>query len=212
MSEVANVGVLGLELQPGDHLCAFYRKPAERDEFIVPFLIDGLLSGHKCVCVVDSCTPADVLDQLAAQLADVDSYLERAQLEVLGSSATYLRSGGFLPQQMLSFWETKARTATEDGTYSFIRNVGDMSWVHSGRPGVAELASYESQLNRFIPRYPQVNLCLYDISRCAGEVVLDVLKTHPKVLLGKMVLRNPFYLEPEEFLATRGFAGAGLDA
>jgi hypothetical protein len=32
---------------------------------------------------------------------------------------------------------------------------------------------------------------------------VDVLKTHPKVLIGGMVLDNPYYLEPDEFLAKR---------
>jgi hypothetical protein len=48
-----------------------------------------------------------------------------------------------------------------------------------------------------------VILCLYELDQFSGEVLVDVLKTHPKVLLGGMVLDNPYYLEPDEFLATR---------
>jgi hypothetical protein len=62
---------------------------------------------------------------------------------------------------------------------------------------------YESELNHFLPRYPQVILCLYDLERFDGEVVVDVLKTHPKLLVGCTMLENPYYVEPEEFLATR---------
>ena len=47
-------------------------------------------------------------------------------------------------------------------------------------------------------------LCLYDISRFGGGVVVDLLKTHPKILLGGLVLENPNYMTPAEFLATRG--------
>jgi hypothetical protein len=32
---------------------------------------------------------------------------------------------------------------------------------------------------------------------------VDVLKVHPKVMLGRMVLHNPYYIEPDEFLTTR---------
>jgi hypothetical protein len=71
-------------------------------------------------------------------------------------------------------------------------------------PGVDQLVAYESELNRFIPRYPQVILCLYEIERFSGELILDMLKTHPKVLLGAMVFDNPYYVEPDEFLALRG--------
>jgi hypothetical protein len=47
-------------------------------------------------------------------------------------------------------------------------------------------------------------LCLwrYVLRRFSGELLVYVLKTHPKVLLGGMVLDNPYYLEPDEFLAT----------
>jgi len=34
-------------------------------------------------------------------------------------------------------------------------------------------------------------------------MVLDVLKTHPKAMLGGMVINNPYYLEPDDFLASR---------
>ena len=81
------------------------------------------------------------------------------------------------------------------------RGVGD--GPQTGQPGVDELVSYESKLNRFLPRYPQVILCLYDLNRFTGEILLDLLKTHPKVLLGGMLVANPYYLDPDEFLVQR---------
>lgn len=186
-----------LRLAPGDHICAFYRHPAERDEILLPFLRDGLRAGHKCVCVVDSCDPDHVIDQLDTEPRADD------QLEVLDSGGTYLASGGFLPEEMLTFWNTKTDACLREGGFGFVRNVGDMTWAHSDKPGVDELISYESELNLLMSCYPQVNLCLYDLGRCSVELALDVLKTHPKVLMGGMVLENPFYLEPDEFLAAR---------
>jgi len=89
------------------------------------------------------------------------------------------------------------------GEFGFARAVGEMTWALRQPPGVDELVTYESRLNRFLPRYPQVILCLYELDRFSGEVLVDVLKTHPKVLLGGIVLDNRYYLEPDEFLATR---------
>jgi hypothetical protein len=66
---------------------------------------------------------------------------------------------------------------------------------------VADLIGYESELNRIMSNFPQVNLCLYDLTRCSGDLIMDVLKTHPKALLGGMVIDNPYYLDPDEFLA-----------
>ncbi len=106
----AEVGreVLGLQLRVGDHICGFYRQPSERDDILIPFLIEGLKAGDKCTCVVDSCTPEDVLAGMAEHI-EVEPYLSDRQLEVLDSYGTYLAEGGFLPERMLKFWEGKAR-------------------------------------------------------------------------------------------------------
>lgn len=201
MTATAIVDLPGVRLQAGDHICAFYRQPEERDGILIPYLLGGLASGSKCTCVVDSCSPAHVLDELG-QTMDVAPCVEQGQLEVLDSDSTYFDGGGFLPQRMLKFWASKARWSGSSGGH-VVRNIGDMTWAHRDKPGVADLAMYESELNRIIGSYPQVVLCLYDMNRCDGEMVLDVLKTHPKVMLGGMVIDNPYYLEPDDFLASR---------
>jgi hypothetical protein len=194
--------VLGLQLSVGDHICGFYRKPSERDDILIPFLVEGLAAGDKCTCVVDSCTPDDVLASMSEQI-DVGPYVSVSQLEVLDSDGTYLADGGFLPARMLQFWEAKARQSPFTTGSGLARNIGDMSWAHRSADAVAELIGYESELNRIMANVPQVNLCLYDLTRCSGDLIMDVLKTHPKALLGGMVIDNPYYLEPDEFLARR---------
>jgi hypothetical protein len=194
--------VLGVKWEPGHHICGFYRKPVERDNILVPFLADGLAAGDKCTCVVDSCPPDDVLASLSERL-EVGPFVAGRQLEVLDADGTYLAGGGFLPDRMLKFWEAKARQGPSGDSGGFARNVGDMSWAHRDPRAVDDLVGYESELNRIMSDFPQVNLCLYDLTRCSGELIMDVLKTHPKVLLGGMVIDNPYYLEPDEFLASR---------
>ena len=54
-----------------------------------------------------------------------------------------------------------------------------------------------------MPQHPQVVLCFYELDVFSGELLVDVLKTHPKVLIGGMVLDNPYYLAPDEFFAMR---------
>ena len=150
--------------------------------------------------MVDSCTPDDVLTKVSEQV-EVDPQVSR--LEVLDAASTYLAGGGFLPERMLTFWEAKARQGPPVRSPGFARNIGDMSWAHRSERAVADLIGYESELNRIMSNFPQVNLCLYDLTRCSGDLIMNVLKTHPKALLGGMVIDNPYYLEPDEFLASQ---------
>ena len=151
--------------------------------------------------MVDSCTPGDVLASMSEQI-EVGPYISVSQLEVMDAAGTYLAGGGFLPERMLSFWEDKARQGPPVRGPGFARNVGDMSWAHRSERAVADLIGYESELNRIMSNFPQANLCLYDLTRCSGDLIMNVLKTHPKALLGGMVIDNPYYLAPDEFLAS----------
>jgi hypothetical protein len=80
---------------------------------------------------------------------------------------------------------------------------GEAGWLLEGPPVAEEFIDFESQLNNSAPRYPQVILCLYDLERFGGGMLVDILKTHKKLLLGGLVVENPHYLTPDEFRATR---------
>jgi hypothetical protein len=43
-------------------------------------------------------------------------------------------------------------------------------------------------------------ICTYDLSRHSGAFIVDVMRTHPMVLIGGILQENPFYVLPEEFL------------
>jgi hypothetical protein len=65
---------------------------------------------------------------------------------------------------------------------------------------VEHLIGYESELNRVTCSSPVVVLCLYDLDRFGGEVVVNVVKTHPQVLIQGILVENPYYVGPDEFL------------
>jgi hypothetical protein len=44
---------------------------------------------------------------------------------------------------------------------------------------------------------------VYELDRFSGAFLVDVLRTHPKILMGGMVFGNPYHLDPEESLALR---------
>lgn len=200
------MGVPGVTITPGDHICAFYRGSAQRDEVLIPYLREGLLAGDKCLCVMDDPETSCVLGPLSVEL-DVDLAQRTGQFALLGSDGAYLPGGYFAIDRMLEFWERGIGGAVREQGFSFVRAVGEMTWALRDLPGVEHLVTYEARLNRFLPRYPQVILCLYDLEQFTdGQVLMGLLRTHPKVLMSGQLLDNPWYVEPDDYLADLGGA------
>jgi len=199
MTESVPLGVNDLSIPTGTHICAFFRGSAERDDLLLPYLNEGLRAGHKCQCIIDDDVDAVMALGREANIGQPG----RRPLEVLSSKQSYLRHGSFSTQEMLNFWNDTVDDALNRDAFSFVRSAGETTWTLKELPTLDDWLNYESELNSFVPRYPQVILCLYDLDHFGSEIVADVLKTHPKVLMGGTVLENLYYLEPDEFLASR---------
>jgi hypothetical protein len=190
-------GIEGIGLQPGSHVCAFYRGDSDRDRLLTGYLGAGLTAGDKCICIVDSAGTADRLGTLPGARGEPDPF--GGQLDIHLPESTYLAGGEFSTSDMLTFWTEAMVKAGIEG-YSFCRLVGEMTWALRDAPGVEHLVGYESELNRVTASSPVVVLCLYDLDRFGGEVVVNVVKTHPQVLITGILVENPYYVVPDEFL------------
>jgi len=42
--------------------------------------------------------------------------------------------------------------------------------------------------------------CTYDLTKFSGAIIVDVMRTHPMILLDGILLENPFFILPDEFL------------
>jgi hypothetical protein len=195
-------GIPGASLEPGDHICAFFFGLEERDEILLPYLRTGLDAGQKCICIVDASEPSAVISGLG-EGDHVQAAVDSRQLEVLRATQAYLRTGEFSTKLMIEFFRDNVGQATRDGAYRFARLAGETTWLFDEPPGAEEFIEYESELNRYMPEYPQSILCLYDLEHFGGGLMVDLLKTHPKIVLGGLLIDNPHYLTPEEFRATQ---------
>ena len=197
-----SLGVLGVSVPIGTHLCIFFRGSSGLEEIVLPFLAEGIRADDKCLCVLQSSVPADVLSGLAPQV-DVGTSVADGQLEVISPAEAYLRSGQFSTEDMLDFWAEEAAATRSSGNFSLTRAAGEMPSVLDQPAGRAEFFRYESRLNDVIPNHPQVILCMYDLERFGAEVLMDALRTHPMVIVDGMVHGNPYYVEPGKFLVGR---------
>lgn len=124
------------------------------------------------------------------------------QLDIILANDVYVQRADFSVPDMLGYWDTWATTSLGAG-FPAARVVGEMTWTATQVIGAANLIHYECELNRFPPRYPLVLLCLYSLDHFRGDLLVDILKTHPKVLMGSTVLDNLYYIPPDELAATR---------
>ncbi len=99
---------------------------------------------------------------------------------------------------MLEFSERTSRVLRREHSEAIIHNIGEMSWAHRDPSKIPELINYESRLNSIMAAYPQLGLCLYDAKKCGGDMIMSVLKTHPRVMLGGTVFDNPYFVLPSE--------------
>jgi hypothetical protein len=201
MTTSMTMGLPGVELTPGDHICAFYRGSGQRDELLLPFLREGLRAGDKCLCVTDDPAADGPVLALAAEFS-VDPTSSSGPMQHLRSDAAYLAEGYFATDRMIEFWDRAMGDAVVRDGFAFVRAAGEMTWALRELPGVEQLLTYEARLNEGLTRYPQVLLCLYDLEQFSdGQVLLEILRTHPLVLLSGQLLDNPWYVEPEEYLS-----------
>jgi hypothetical protein len=193
-----SISFFGRPVPRGSHLCAFFSGPAERDKIIMPFLADGIRAGHKCICIAESLSPDEVLDRLGSHV-DLGWAVQTGQLELGTPADSYLRSGRFHADDMLSYWG-EAATAASDGGFGLVRAMGEMPSAMDNPEGRAAWLRYEARVNSIIADLPEVVLCLYDLRGSGAKMLMDTLRTHPMMVADGTVRENPYYIDPGKFL------------
>jgi hypothetical protein len=190
------ITINGLQAQAGDHICAFYRGREERDRLVVPYLREGLQAGDFCLCITGQADHRRLRRSVLDGSVDTDPGL----LNIDAAEDTYLADGSFSAERMLTYWSDWGQRLFVAEGRSFARAASDMSWAQDVITGplVEDFMSYEVQATRYARAYPQVALCLYDLEKFRGNVIIPVLKTHPKVFFGGMLLENPYFVDPDE--------------
>ena len=100
---------------------------------------------------------------------------------------------------MLHLVEDVLRSNVAAG-YRQTRIVAHMEWALLDKPGVDDLIEYEARVNYVLPKYYAPTICAYDLSKFSASVIIDVMRTHPMVIIGGVLQENPFFVPPDLFL------------
>ncbi|HWE23989.1 MAG TPA: MEDS domain-containing protein [Myxococcales bacterium] len=183
------------------HICAFFNSRDEEYRVMLPFIKEGFDEGQRAFHVIDSRRREEHLRALAEAGIDVERAKLDGQLRVRRWDDAYLKDGFFDPDRMLNLVEGAVKEGNERG-YKATRFIANMEWALEGKPGIEELVVYETRFNYVLPKYDNIIVCCtYDVSRFGACLVMDMLRTHPMVIIGGSLQENPFWVPPDEFLA-----------
>jgi hypothetical protein len=195
----APISLAGSQLGDVRHVCAFFNSDDEEYRVLLPFIKDGFERGDKAIHVVNPDQQGDHLQRLAAIGIDPKVAQQSGQLELRSNTETYLRDGRFDKDRMLEAFEQMASGKAEGG-FPLSRICCRMDWAVEGRSNTEDLVEFESRVNDLWRRHDDAVICTYHLGKFRGDTVIDIMRTHPMIIIGGILQKNPFFVPPEEFL------------
>ena len=195
----APISFAGSSLAETRHVCAFFNSEEEEYRVLLPFIKDGFTCGHKAVHVVNPEQRGEHLDRLTAAGIDAAEAERSGQFELRTNVETYLRDGQFDKERMLHAFEQIA-SGNAGGEFPLSRIVCRMDWAAEGKSYMDDLIEFESRVNDVWEHHDDAVICTYHLGQFGGDTVIDIMRTHPMIIIGGTLQRNPFFVHPAEFL------------
>lgn len=193
------ISLAGSQLGEIRHVCAFFNSDEEEYRVLLPFIKDGLNCGDKAVHVLNPDQRQDHLQRLAAAGIDPERSQQSGQLELRVNTEVYLPDGRFDQDRMLRVFEQLA-SGNASGGFPLSRICCRMDWAVEDRSHVDDVIEFESRVNDVWRRHDDAVICTYHLGQFGGDAVIDIMRTHPMVIVGGILQHNPFFVPPDEFL------------
>ncbi len=185
----------------GTHFAGLYENDEERDQILMGFLYQGTIDKDlQLYCPVER-SEEDFISEYGRRYPDNRHHLHNPQYFQLQSARElYYPNGVFSPWAMQEGLDNFFEQSQQNGPRN-IRATAEMAWALEAIPGVEYLMAYESRLNYFIPNKPWISICLYNVNKFSGSTIMNVLRTHPYTINGGVITANPYYQDPDTWLA-----------
>jgi hypothetical protein len=194
------ISFAGSQLDQTRHVCAFFNNDDEEYRVLLPFIKDGFQCGHKAIHVVNPDQRRDHLQRLGAAGIDAAAAQQSGQMELRINNDVYLPDGRFDPDRMIAVFEQLASGNSGEG-YPLSRICCRMDWTVKDQSHVDDVIEFEARVNDVWRRHEDAVICTYYLGQFRGDEVIDIMRTHPMVIIGGILQQNPFYIAPDEFLS-----------
>lgn len=182
------------------HLCLIYDNEEQRRKIVSEYLVAGLRRGEFVRYFSDVTPPENIRAWLSGSGVDILKAEADGAFGIVKAENAYYPSGRLAPQEVLEGVTARYAMLKKTG-YSGSRVTGEMSWVLRDIPDADRLLEYEIGLNMITDPFPHIGMCQYDARLFDGATLFKVLQVHPYMVAQGQIVRNPFYIKPEEFLA-----------
>lgn len=199
MTERTPLTFAGFPLAESRHVCAFFNDEDEAYRVLLPFISEGFRCNHKAVHMVNPHQDSAHRCRLATAGIDLERAEALGQFELRVNTDTYLSDGKFDPERMLEVFERVA-AANRRSPFPLSRIVCQMDWAAGDSACIDRLIEFESRVNNLWRRSEDAVICAYDLRKFGGDTVIDIMRTHPIVIIGGTLQLNPFYVPPDRFL------------
>lgn len=198
--EAMDIGFGNYSCNWGTHICGLYQNEEERDEIIMGFLAKGAQEKDLQLYCPAERTLDDFQEKFTHNCPQCASTIEDENIFSFSTpKELYYPEGEFsalkMDENLNAFFENSQKKGKRN-----IRATAEMVWALDKIPGVEELMIYESRLNYFVEGKPWISICLYNVNKFSGNQILKVLQTHPFSISGGVIMQNPFYIKPDEWL------------
>lgn len=194
------VHLCGRQLQTPRHTCCFFNGRDEEYAVAAPFVKEGLDQGEQVVQIVGRTLLHDHDDRIARAGVETKAPRGKGQYQVIPSEDAYLAGGKFDVDRTVKTLESLLTARAEAG-YPQLRVTGNMEWALLEQSGGTErLLEYESRVNIVSAKHRDPFVCFYDIQQFDAPTLIDIMRSHPAVIIGGVYHENPFYTPPERML------------
>ena len=101
--------------------------------------------------------------------------------------------------RMLGAFEQMA-SGNAKGGFPLSRICCRMDWAVEDRSYIDDLVEFEARVNDVWRRHDDAVICTYQLAKFGGDTVIDIMRTHPMIIIGGILQQNPFFMPPAEFL------------
>jgi PAS domain S-box-containing protein len=204
VDEVRHSGIDVIGSVPwGTHFCQFYKTKQDLIDILVPYFIAGLENNEFCMWVTsEPLMVAEARESMREACQGFGKYQQKGQIEIIPYQEWYLLGGDFDDDRVLNGWVNKLEQALTRG-YAGLRLTGNTFWLE--RNHWRAFTEYEAKVNDVIGRYRMIAVCTYNLDKCDGAAVIDVVKNHQFALVkheGKWdIIESTIYKQAKERIA-----------